>query len=83
MKSLCGGMTRRTLLGDRRGRKDEGRKRLFFFATVAPQGPKVRMEEVRPLCFLAFLSNFELDKTVISRASVVQIIVIFFFLIAS
>ena len=71
MRSLRSGMTLRTLLGDRRRRKDDGRKRLFFFAFVAPQGPKMRTEGVWPLCFLAFLSNFALDETVIARASVV------------
>ena len=74
MKSLCSGMTLRTMLGDRRRRKDGGRKRLFFFAIAAPQGSKVHTEEVRLLCFLAFLSNFEL-----ARVSVDEIVVIFFF----
>ena len=35
------------------------------------QGSKVRTERVRPLSFLACLSVFELDKSVIARASVV------------
>ena len=70
MRSLCSGMTLRTLLGDRRRRKDDGLKRFFFFAVVAPQGPKLRTERVRSLCFLAF-HGFVLDKTVIARASIV------------
>ena len=53
-KPVYSGMTLRTLLGDRRRRKDDGRKRFFFFAVAAPQGPKVRTERVRSLCFLAF-----------------------------
>ena len=38
------------------GGKDGGRKRFFFFAVAALQGPKVRTgtERVRSLCFLAF-----------------------------
>ena len=71
MRSMCSGMTLRTLLGDRRRRKDDGRKRFFFFAVAAPQGPKVRTERVRSLCFLAFSWFFVLDKTVIARASIV------------
>ena len=37
------------------GGKTADGKRFFFFAIAAPQGPKVRTEGVRPLCFLAFL----------------------------
>ena len=54
-ESLCSGMMLRTLLGDRHGRrKNDGRKRFFFFAVAAPQGPKVRTERVCSLCFHAF-----------------------------
>ena len=42
------------IVGDRRRRKDEGRKRYFFFAIAAPQDPKVRTEGERSLCFLVF-----------------------------
>ena len=47
-------MTLTALLGDRRRRKDDGCK-WFFFTIADPQGPTVRTEGRRPLCFLGFL----------------------------
>ena len=54
-------MTLCTLLGDRRRRKDDGRKS-FFFAIAVPFGPKVHTEAVRSLCFLAFSLFWGLTK---------------------
>ena len=70
MRSLCSDMTLRTLLGDRRRRKDDGHKRFFFLRHRGPARPQSAYGESTFSLFHCVFMVFALDKTVIARASI-------------